>query len=147
MKKKKMKKNVTRMRLNCLPHPAFVWVNTGSGYIQSANQEKARYNFHELCNFYFFFNFFILAKLQLFTVCMIHFTFLWLSYFHMWCLHELYICVSNPHSLISWQSWCSTCGHCRLGTHRITDLNFLVQYVKYETPLKWREAWAGMKVI
>ena len=55
--------------------------------------------------------------------------------------------MSNRHSLINLQSRCSTCGHCHLGAHRLTNLNFLVQSIEYEAPLEWREAGAGMKVI
>ena len=59
----------------------------------------------------------------------------------------IYICITNTHSLINSQSWCSTCGHCRLGAHRIANLNFLVQSVEYEGPLDWRGAGPGRKVI
>ena len=70
------------MTLNCMPHPAFVWVNTRSDYIQSTNEEKARYNFHKFC-ILFVLQIVIVAKLELFKVCMIHYIFQWFIYFLM----------------------------------------------------------------
>ena len=80
-----------------MPHPAFVWVNTRSGYIQSIKQEKARCNFHKFCNIYFFFKPFLLAKLELFKVC--RFIFHRFSYVHLWCL---LIGVANRTGQASW---------------------------------------------
>ena len=52
----------------------------------------------------------------------------------------------NPDALVNWQSLCSTCGHCRVGAHMVTDLNLLVQSAESEGSLEWRKAGVDMKV-
>ena len=129
-----------------MPHSAFVWVNTHSGYIQSTKQEKEKYNYHILFFFFSFFSKFYASKAWIihglhepFHISLIQL----LSYV----MFTYVMYMSNKHSLINSQSWRSTCGHCHLGAHRIANLNFLVHTVEYEAPPEWREAGAGMKVV
>ena len=108
--------------------------------IQSTNHEKARYNFHKFCIFLFLFQTFIVAKLDLFKVCVIHFIFHWLIYFRMWCLHELYIYISHTHWLITSLGVVHLVTVVRCPHNNRLQFNFLVQSVESEAPLEWREA-------
>ena len=82
-------------------NPAFVWVNTHLGYIQSTNHEKARYNFRKFCIFLFLFQTSIVQWQSL-----IYSRFAWfISYFtdsllsHVMFAWAIY--VSNPQALVN----------------------------------------------
>ena len=79
-----------------MPHPAFLLFKHMFGLNTINKSRKAEYNFYKFCNFYFFFKL-ILAKLDLFKVCMI-------DSFHILLirllLHELYTWAACIHWLV-----------------------------------------------